>query len=458
MRRLRAFFVAVVTWLGIHPAQGGIPVVLDNGELPSLAPLVEQAKPAVVTVFAIRPRSAQSTPPGGSPGEASTPGIGSGVIVDAKKGIVLTSFSNVAGASELTVLLLDGRLLDAKVVGGDPVTDLAVLHVEAENLKALRMADSDGLRVGDFVLAIGNPFGVGKSVSSGIVSGLGRASSQAATFTDHIQTDAPINPGSSGGALINLRGELVGIATGLLGPVPVNVGIGFAVPSNTAFLVLVQILEHGEVRTGSQSRRGAGAVHLDRPRCADRGCARGNACGGRGLAARRRSHRGGWQPGPWIGADAQPSWIGTAWWQGDAVGSARGRDSIDGSETDAANDGRATTEDRCSGYRLMTTREAIRFGELRAQLPALEHPMTEAFLQLLQLDRESELRSMQSIGDPPEGAGMGDGPHAAEVVEVERNHPVRYQTERRDSNVEPERWLACSGTRPCRAAPGGALL
>jgi hypothetical protein len=106
----------------------------------------------------------------------------------------------------------------------------------------------------------------------------------------------------------------------------------------------------------------------------------------------------------------------------------------------------------------MTTREAIRFGELRAQLPALEHPMTEAFLQLLQLDRESELRSMQSIGDPPEGAGMGDGPHAAEVVEVERNHPVRYQTERRDSNVEPERWLACSGTRPCRAAPGGALL
>jgi S1-C subfamily serine protease len=250
MRRLRAFFVAVVTWLGIHPAQGGIPVVLDNGELPSLAPLVEQAKPAVVTVFAIRPRSAQSTPPGGSPGEASTPGIGSGVIVDAKKGIVLTSFSNVAGASELTVLLLDGRLLDAKVVGGDPVTDLAVLHVEAENLKALRMADSDGLRVGDFVLAIGNPFGVGKSVSSGIVSGLGRASSQAATFTDHIQTDAPINPGSSGGALINLRGELVGIATGLLGPVPVNVGIGFAVPSNTAFLVLVQILEHGEVRRG----------------------------------------------------------------------------------------------------------------------------------------------------------------------------------------------------------------
>jgi len=247
----RAFLVAMccVSWTFAH---AGIPVTLDGGELPSLAPLVDRVKPAVVSV--ITSRAPLDPPEQNRPaqpealGSVSASNVGSGVIVDARKGLVVTSHANVAGATALTVLLLDGRLLDAELLGSDAVTDLALLRIEPDALTTLPMADSNKLRIGDFVMAIGNPFGVGKSVTLGIVSGLGRAATATGAYADHIQTDASINPGSSGGVLVNLRGELVGVTTGLFGPIPLNVGIGFAVPSNTVVSVVGQLLEHGEIR------------------------------------------------------------------------------------------------------------------------------------------------------------------------------------------------------------------
>ncbi|MBX2837428.1 MAG: DegQ family serine endoprotease [Gammaproteobacteria bacterium] len=177
--------------------------------------------------------------------------LGSGVVVDADRGLVVTNSHVIANAAEITITLSDGRELEAELVGSDPQADIAVIQVEATGLTELQWADSEELRVGDFCVAIGNPFGLGQTVTSGIVSALGRSGLGIEDFEDFIQTDASINPGNSGGALVNLNGELIGINTAIVGPSGGNVGIGFAIPSNMALDLVEQLVEYGVVRRGA---------------------------------------------------------------------------------------------------------------------------------------------------------------------------------------------------------------
>ena len=229
----------------------------------SLAPMVEQVLPAVVNISTrstvrTRGNSLLDDPvfrhffslPELAPQERQSTSLGSGVIVDAGKGHVLTNHHVIEGADEITVTLRDGRRLDARVLGQDPEVDIALLQIEADRLTELPIANSDSLRVGDFVVAIGNPFGLGQTVTYGIVSALGRTGLGIEGFENFIQTDASINPGNSGGALVTTDGQLVGINTAIVGPSGGNIGIGFAIPSNMARAIMVQLAEHGEVRRG----------------------------------------------------------------------------------------------------------------------------------------------------------------------------------------------------------------
>lgn len=247
---------------GMQAGATPLPAVVDGQELPSLAPMLERVQPAVVNIATSGRVQVQENPlfqdpffrrffdMPMQPRERRTASLGSGVIVDADNGYILTNHHVVQRADEITVTLIDGRELEAKLVGSDPDTDLAVIQVKADNLTALQIADSDQLRVGDFVIAIGNPFGLGQTVTSGIVSALGRTGLIPEGYEDFIQTDASINPGNSGGALVNLRGELVGINTAILSPGGGNIGIGFAIPTRMASNVMQQLIEHGEVRRG----------------------------------------------------------------------------------------------------------------------------------------------------------------------------------------------------------------
>jgi serine protease DegQ len=236
------------------------PPALRIPDQASLAPLVARAGPAVVNIAVIQASPAEQNPllrdPWyrrffGVPEGALRPRLsaGSGVIVDARRGIVITNHHVVQEARAIEVMLTDRRRLRAELVGSDPATDIAVLRIPAENLVELPLGDSDQLTVGDYVVAIGNPFGLGQTVTAGIVSALGRGLS-AEGYENYVQTDAPINPGNSGGPLIGLNGEIVGINSALFGPGGANVGIGFAVPSNIARHVMEQVLRHGEVRRG----------------------------------------------------------------------------------------------------------------------------------------------------------------------------------------------------------------
>ncbi len=235
----------------------------DGQQVPSLAPMLEQATPAVVNIATEGRVVVQNNPlladpffrrffriPDG-PIERKTQALGSGVIVDAKRGLVLTNSHVVANGVEITVTLRDGRHLQAQVVGADPDTDVAVIKVPAESLSALPTANSDSIRVGDFVVAIGNPFGLGQTVTSGIISALGRSGLGIEGYEDFIQTDASINPGNSGGALVNLRGELVGINTAIFSQTGGNIGIGFAIPINMALQIMEQLVNKGTVERGS---------------------------------------------------------------------------------------------------------------------------------------------------------------------------------------------------------------
>jgi len=230
--------------------------------LPSLAPVLERVTPSVVNISTRGPMSRgnplmddpffrQFFGYEEKPSAAPAQSLGSGVIVDAVNGVVVTNQHVIANASEITVTLSDGREYEASVIGTDPEADIAVIQIKATDLTEIKWADSSKLRVGDFSIAIGNPFGLGQTVTSGIVSALGRSGLGIENFEDFIQTDASINPGNSGGALINLRGELIGINTAIVGPSGGNVGIGFAIPSNMAKDLTEQLINVGEVRRGS---------------------------------------------------------------------------------------------------------------------------------------------------------------------------------------------------------------
>jgi Do/DeqQ family serine protease len=245
-------------------AQAALPVAIDNEPLPSLAPMLERTTPAVVNISTrgkTRVRSTLFNDPifqrffnlPGIESERETKSLGSGVIVDARNGYILTNNHVIEGAFEITVTLRDGRELIAEVLGRDPDTDIAVIKIQAADLTRITFADSSQLRVGDFVVAIGNPFGLGHTVTSGIVSALGRSGLGIESFEDFIQTDASINLGNSGGALVNLRGELIGINTAILGSSQGNsgnIGIGFAIPINMAAGIMQQLIEKGEVERG----------------------------------------------------------------------------------------------------------------------------------------------------------------------------------------------------------------
>lgn len=237
------------------------PLPLRDG-IPTLAPLLEKITPAVVNISVATMVPQRHNPlfrdpffrrffdmPDDAPARPQQ-SAGSGVIVDAARGFVLSNHHVVARADSVMVTLKDNRRFEAEVLGSDPGTDIALLRIEADGLAALPIGDSDALEVGDFVIAIGNPFGLGQTVTSGIVSALGRSGINVEGYEDFIQTDASINPGNSGGALVNLHGELVGINTAIIGPAGGNVGIGFAVPVNIATAVTHQLAEHGEMQRG----------------------------------------------------------------------------------------------------------------------------------------------------------------------------------------------------------------
>ena len=256
LARLHLLFLLLLPGLG-HSAQ----VPVDGRGMPTLAPLVDKVTPAVVNISVVT-RSPEDNPllrdpffrrffnlPDRPPKPQEQP-AGSGVIMDAERGYVLTNHHVIRNAEQVLVTLKDRRVLAARLVGTDPGTDVALLQIEAKNLTAIRFGDSDALQIGDYVIAIGNPFGIGQTVTSGIVSALGRSGLSPEGYEDFIQTDASINPGNSGGALINLRGELVGINSAILSPTGGNLGIGFAVPSNMARIVMEQIARFGEVRRG----------------------------------------------------------------------------------------------------------------------------------------------------------------------------------------------------------------
>ena len=243
-------------------AVGALPQSVDGQDIPSLAPMVENATPAVVNIATQGHVELRSNPLFNDPffrrffnfreqpRHRRTQSLGSGVIVDARRGLIMTNNHVIANADQITVKLRDGRTFKAELVGTDPDTDVAVVKIPADKLTALPLADSEKLRVGDFVVAIGNPFGLGQTVTSGIVSALARSGLGITGYEDLIQTDASINPGNSGGALVNLRGELVGINTAIYSKSGGNIGIGFAIPVNMASQIMEQLVEHGEVKRG----------------------------------------------------------------------------------------------------------------------------------------------------------------------------------------------------------------
>ncbi|MDH5355985.1 MAG: DegQ family serine endoprotease [Gammaproteobacteria bacterium] len=254
------------------PLLAALPVAVDGQALPTLAPMLERTTPAVVNI-ATRGQSKSriefplSTDPlfrhffdiPSIERVQETSSLGSGVIIDADEGYILTNNHVIKDAYEITVTLTDGREMIAEIIGRDPDTDVAVIKVTAKDLTAIPLSDSSKIRVGDFVVAIGNPFGLGQTVTSGIISALGRSGLGIESYEDFIQTDASINLGNSGGALVNLRGELVGINTAIFGSGGGNagsIGIGFAIPINMAHDIMQQLIKYGEVKRGRFGAQG----------------------------------------------------------------------------------------------------------------------------------------------------------------------------------------------------------
>ncbi len=265
LTKLRLFFLIVTISVGVT-AHAGLPAYDVNGKpMPSLAPMLKHVNPAVVNISTFSTQAAVNNPLMNDPffrhffkmpqqpkfkQQRRQRSAGSGVIVDKKQGIVITNHHVINNADEVHVALIDGRSFPAKVIGTDKELDVAILKIQADNLHETKLGNSDILEVGDFAVAIGNPFGLGQTVTTGIVSALGRTGLGIEGYENFIQTDASINPGNSGGALVNLRGQLIGINTAIIAPSGGNVGIGFAIPINMVKASMEQILEHGEVRRG----------------------------------------------------------------------------------------------------------------------------------------------------------------------------------------------------------------
>ena len=252
--------VCLSTPLAVQAA--GMPPYVEGQALPSLAPMLERAMPAVVNISTSTNIQVNENPLMQDPffreffnvpeqsRRQQKNSLGSGVIIDSAQGLVLTNNHVIDKADKILVTLNDGRQLTAELIGTDPDADVAIIRIPGNNLTQLPIADSSQLKVGDFVVAIGNPFGLSQTVTSGIVSALGRSGLGIEKYENFIQTDASINPGNSGGALVNLRGELIGMNTAILAPTGGNVGIGFAIPSNMIMTIKELLVKHGEVRRG----------------------------------------------------------------------------------------------------------------------------------------------------------------------------------------------------------------
>jgi len=256
-RVLASLAFTLVVSFSSSTATAALPSSVNGVALPSLADMLEKIMPAVVDI------STEGTKPGAARARGSyrrlfgtelpekAKGTGSGIIIDKKNGYIVTNAHVIYGALKIKVALTDGREFDAKVIGTDTEADVGVLQINPDRLSAIELADSKKLRVGDFVVAIGNPFGLGQTATSGIVSALGRSGLGIEAYENFIQTDAPINPGNSGGALVNLRGQLIGINTAILGGRSGgSVGIGFAIPSDMVRNIKDQLIQHGEVIRG----------------------------------------------------------------------------------------------------------------------------------------------------------------------------------------------------------------
>lgn len=277
MKRVLALFSALVIIAGTSlssPAKAGIPFFDNKEEQPTLAPMLEDVTPAVVNISVKGKREVRRRLPDAlrfffgpnTPREQVREhpfqGLGSGVIIDAENGYVVTNNHVIDDATEILVTLKDGREFDAKVIGTDERSDVALLKIkDGDDLTEIELGQSSDLRVGDFVVAIGNPFGLGQTVTSGIVSALGRAGLGIEELENFIQTDAAINSGNSGGALVTLDGKLIGINTAILGPNGGNIGIGFAIPSDMMNNLIQQLIEFGEVRRGVLGVRGNDLTH-----------------------------------------------------------------------------------------------------------------------------------------------------------------------------------------------------
>ncbi|MEZ2892413.1 Do family serine endopeptidase [Providencia rettgeri] len=276
MKRKNFFLTAVAMSLGLSlaaiPAVSSaalpatLPATAQSQNIPSLAPMLEKVLPAVVNIHVSGTRvQNQQIPeelkfffgpnvPQQQQSVRPFEGLGSGVIIDAQQGYILTNNHVIDGADKIQIQLNDGREIAVNLIGKDPQTDIALLKIsnakDIKNLTAVSIADSDKLRVGDFAVAVGNPFGLGQTATSGIISALGRSGLNLEGLENFIQTDASINRGNSGGALVNLNGELIGINTAILAPGGGNIGIGFAIPSNMAKNLSEQLIKHGEVKRG----------------------------------------------------------------------------------------------------------------------------------------------------------------------------------------------------------------
>jgi len=268
-KKLVSFLFVLLYGLWMQYSYAALPGVDAQGKpIPSLAPMLKNVIPAVVNISTSSTQQHRNNPLLNDPffrrffnvpdqrqywkesPQKQQRSAGSGVIVDAAKGIVMTNYHVVDSADEVQVSLMDGRSFQAEVIGTDPEVDIAILKIEADGLTEVSIADSSTLEVGDFVVAIGNPFGLGQTVTTGIVSALGRSGLGIESYENFIQTDASINPGNSGGALVNLKGEVVGINTAIIASGGGNVGIGFAIPVNMARASMDQIIQHGEVKRG----------------------------------------------------------------------------------------------------------------------------------------------------------------------------------------------------------------